>query len=433
MSHLCRDCLTTGDSLAPPEVCEACGSGRLVVHPELNRLTMAHLDCDAFYATVEARDDPSLKGKPVLVGGRHRGVVAACSYEARRFGIHSAMPMSQALKRCPEAVVIPPNMNKYSQVGRQVRDMMRDVTPLVEPLSIDEAFLDLSGTEKVHGGSPAHTLAALVKRIEDEVAITASIGLSYNKFLAKVASDLDKPRGFVVIGQGEAVEFLSAQPVSLLWGVGKQTQKRLADDGIETIGQLRTISEAELVERYGEIGGRFARFSRGEDDRKVETESERKSLSSETTLNQDIADGDALARILWRLTEKVARGLRKEGLAGRTVTLKLKTARFRLITRSQSLADPTRSAEVIYRTAAPLLAREATGTAYRLIGVGVSNYAPLDETPSFDLADPDAGRRGRLEDTVDSLRDKFGADAIGKGRGMAARLMIGDTEQGQES
>jgi DNA polymerase-4 len=308
--------------------------------------------------------------------------------------------------------------------------MMRDVTPLVEPLSIDEAFLDLAGTEKVHGGSPAHTLAALVQRIEDEIHITASIGLSYNKFLAKVASDLDKPRGFAVIGRGEAVDFLSGQPVSLLWGVGKQTQKRLADDGIETIGQLQTIAEAELVERYGEIGSRFARFSRGEDDRRVEPESERKSLSAETTLDKDLTDGDALARILWRLTEKVARGLRKEDLAGRTITLQLKTARFRLITRSQSLADPTRSAEIIYRTAAPLLARETTGTAYRLIGVGVSNYAPLEEAATVDLADPDAERRARLEDSVDSLRDKFGTDAIGKGRGMADKLKNNETKQG---
>ena len=430
MSFLCRDCLTTADSLAPPAACEACGSSRLVVHAELDRLTMAHLDCDAFYATVEARDDPSLAGKPVLVGGRHRGVVAACSYEARRFGIHSAMPMAQALKRCPDAVVIPPNMEKYSRVGRQVRALMQDVTPLVEPLSIDEAFLDLAGTEKVHGGSPAHTLAALARRIEDEIAITASIGLSYNKFLAKVASDLDKPRGFAVIGRGEAVEFLSLQPVGLLWGVGKQTRKRLADDGIETIGQLQTVPEAELVGRYGKIGRRMAEFSRGQDDRRVEPESQRKSLSSETTLDRDIADGEALGRILWRLSDTVARGLRKEGLAGRTVTLKLKTARFRLITRSQSLSDPTRSAEVIYRTAAPLLAREATGAAYRLIGVGVSNYAAPDEAATLDLGDPDAGRRARLEDTVDSLRDRFGADAIGKGRGMAGKLRNSETEQG---
>ncbi|MFP6741901.1 MAG: DNA polymerase IV, partial [Alphaproteobacteria bacterium] len=242
--------------------------------------------------------------------------------------------------------------------------------------------------------------------------------------------DLDKPRGFAVIGRGEAVDFLSGQPVSLLWGVGKQTQKRLADDGIETIGQLQTIAEAELVELYGEIGSRFARFSRGEDDRRVEPESERKSLSAETTLDKDLTDGDALARILWRLTEKVARGLRKEDLAGRTITLKLKTARFRLITRSQSLADPTRSAEIIYRTAAPLLARETTGTAYRLIGVGVSNYAPLEEAATLDLADPDAERRARLEDSVDSLRDKFGTDAIGKGRGMADKLKNNETKQG---
>ena len=411
MPHLCRDCLTGADSLAPPETCPACGSGRLVVHAELDRLAIAHLDCDAFYAAIETRDDPSLAGKPVLVGGRHRGVVAACSYEARRFGIHSAMPMFQALKRCPEAIVIPPDMAKYARVGREVRTLMQETTPLVEPLSIDEAFLDLSGTERVHRGSPAHTLAALVRRIEDEIAITASIGLSYNKFLAK-------PRGFAVIGRGEARQFLAGQPVGLLWGVGRQTRKRLADDGIETIGQLQAVPEAELVERYGKIGGRIAQFSRGEDDREVEPESERKSLSAEITLDADVADGDALARILWRLAEKVARGLRAESLAGRTVTLKLKTARFRLLTRSQSLADPTRSAEVIYRTAAALLEREADGTAYRLIGVGVSNYAALDEAATIDLADPDAGRRARLEDTVDLLRDKFGAGAIGKGRGL---------------
>ena len=418
MPHLCRDCLTSADSLAPPETCPACGSGRLVVHAELDRLAIAHLDCDAFYAAIETRDDPSLAGKPVLVGGRHRGVVAACSYEARRFGIHSAMPMFQALKRCPEAIVIAPDIAKYARVGREVRALMQETTPLVEPLSIDEAFLDLSGTERVHRGSPAHTLAALARRIEDEIAITASIGLSYNKFLAKVASDLDKPRGFAVIGRGEARQFLAGQPVGLLWGVGRRTQKRLADDGIETIGQLQAVPEAELVERYGKIGGRIAQFSRGEDDREVEPESERKSLSAEITLDADVADGDALARILWRLAEKVARGLRAEDLAGRTVTLKLKTARFRLLTRSQSLADPTRSAEVIYRTAAALLEREADGTAYRLIGVGVSNYAALDEAATVDLADPDAGRRARLEDTVDQLRDKFGAGAIGKGRGL---------------
>ena len=421
MPHLCRDCLATAQPLAPPETCPACGSARLVGHSELDALAIAHLDCDAFYAAIETRDDPSLAGKAVLVGGRHRGVVAACSYEARRFGIHSAMPMFEALKRCPDAIVIPPDMGKYVRVGCAVRVLMEAVTPLVEPLSIDEAFLDLSGTEKVHGGSPARTLAALARRIEDEVAITVSVGLSYNKFLAKVASDLDKPRGFAVIGRAEARAFLEPRPVSLLWGVGKQTQKRLRDDGLDTIGRLRAVPEAELVARYGKIGSRIALFARGGDDRAVDPRAPRKSLSAETTLDADLADGEALKTILWRLSEKVARGLKADGLAGRTVTLKLKTAGFRLMTRSRSLADPTQSPEVIFRTAARLLEREADGTAYRLIGVGVAGFAPAAEADPPDLADPDAGRRARIEHAVDRLRDRFGDAAIGKGRGLARR------------
>ena len=388
----------------------------MIGHDELDALTIAHLDCDAFYAAIEVRDDPHLVGKPVLVGGRHRGVVAACSYEARRFGIHSAMPMFQALKRCPEAVVIPPDMKKYSAVGRDVRRLMEGLTPLVEPLSIDEAFLDLSGTEKIHDGSPAHSLAALVLRIKAELGITASIGLSYNKFLAKVASDLDKPDGFAVIGRAEAKTFLAGQPASLIWGVGRQTQRRLHDDGLDSIAALQAVPAAELAARYGAIGKRIAHFVRGEDDRRVDPVSIRKSLSAETTFDRDLSAAEELSPILWRLCEKVARGLRSESIAGRTVTLKLKTAHFRLLTRSLTLPDPTRSAEVIYRAVQPLLVREISGTAYRLIGVGVSGFAPPAEL--FDLADPDASRRAKLEDAVETLRDRFGATVIGKGRGL---------------
>ena len=390
----------------------------MIGHEELDALTIAHLDCDAFYAAIEIRDDPALAGKPVLVGGRHRGVVAACSYAARAFGIHSAMPMFQALKRCPEAVVIPPDMKKYSAVGRDVRRLMEGLTPLVEPLSIDEAFLDLSGTEKILGGSPAHSMAALVLRIKAEIGITASVGLSYNKFLAKVASDLDKPDGFAVIGRRDAKTFLAGQPASLIWGVGRQTLRRLHDAGLDTIAALQAVPEAELAARYGAIGQRIARFVRGEDDRVVDPVSVRKSLSAETTLDRDLSAADALSPVLWRLCEKVARGLRSESLAGRTVTLKLKTARFRLLTRSRTLPDPTRSAEVIYRAVRPLLLREIRGTAYRLIGVGVSGFAPEAEAGLFDLADPDAPRRARLEDAVETLRDRFGPRVIGKGRSL---------------
>ena len=416
MPYLCRDCLASAPQPTGP--CTGCGSVRGISHDELDDLTIAHLDCDAFFASVEIRDNPELRGKPVLVGGRRRGVVAACSYEARRFGIHSAMPMFQALKRCPEAVVIPPDMAKYTAVGRAVRRLMGELTPLVEPLSIDEAFLDLSGTEKIHGGSPARTLAALCLRITAELGITASIGLSYNKFLAKVASDLDKPDGFAVIGRAEARGFLAGRPASLLWGVGRVMQKRLHGDGLDSIAALQAVPEAELAARYGAIGARIARFVRGEDDRPVDPAGARKSLSAETTLESDLSSAGDLSAVLWRLCEKLARGLAAESLAGRTVTLKLKTARFRLLTRRHGLADPTRSAETIYRAAQTLLLRETKGTAYRLIGVGVSGFAPLAAAAAFDLADPDAPRRARLEDAVETLRERFGPKVIGKGRGL---------------
>src|SRR5215467_1157509 len=270
LTTLCRDCGAFTEVRARATRCAVCGSPRLVVHDELTDLGIAHLDCDAFYATVEKRDNPDLRDKPVLVGGSHRGVVMAACYIARISGVRSAMPMFQARQLCPQAVVVPPDMAKYQPVGEQVRRLMLATTPLVEPLSIDEAFLDLTGTERLHQSCPARTLAMLARRIESEIGITVSIGLSYNKFLAKVASDLDKPRGFAAIGRGEATTFLASKPVGLIWGVGRALAARLAQDGIATIGQLQTESERDLVRRYGAIGHRFARFARGEDDRRVE-------------------------------------------------------------------------------------------------------------------------------------------------------------------
>ena len=233
---LCRDC--GHRPLGSTGTCPACGSARVLRHAELHDLTIAHLDCDAFYAAIEKRDRPELRDRPVIVGGRHRGVVAACCYIARTYGVRSAMPMFKALRACPEAEVIKPDMKKYTAVGREVRAMMLDCTPLVEPLSIDEAFMDLSGTESLHRASPAATLAVLARRVEEALSITVSIGLSYNKFLAKIASDLDKPRGFAVIGRAEARAFLADKPVGLLWGVGAAMQRRLAQDGITRIGEL---------------------------------------------------------------------------------------------------------------------------------------------------------------------------------------------------
>ena len=414
---LCRDC---GAEL-PAGIagrCPGCGSPRLARHAELRDLAIAHIDCDAFYASVEKRDDPSLRDKPVIVGGGRRGVVSACCYVARLYGVRSAMPMFKALAACPEAVVIPPNMKKYAAVGREVRALMEETTPLVEAISIDEAFLDLSGTERLHGGSPARTLARLVKRIETEIGVTASIGLSYNKFLAKIASDLDKPRGFAVIGRREAVAFLDQKPVSIIWGVGAALQKKLAEDGLTRVGQLRETDPAVLVARYGSIGERLSRFSRGEDGRSVTPHAPTKSVSGETTFDTDIASREALERALWPLCETVSRRLKEGGHAGRTVTLKLKTADFKTRTRARRLPSPTQLADRLYRAGVELLAEEADGTKFRLIGIGLSDLTdPCDADPP-DLLDPGLARRAKVEKAMDAVRGKLGAGAILKGRGL---------------
>lgn len=420
MTRLCRDCAANAP-VEGADRCPFCGSLRLLVHPEIETLAIAHIDCDAFYATIEKRDDPSIRGRPVIVGGGRRGVVSAACYIARLNGVHSAMPMFKALAACPDAVVIRPDMKKYAAAGRQVRDLMIEVTPMVEPISIDEAFLDLGGTQRLHGASPAQTLIRLAARIEADIGVTASVGLSYNKFLAKVASDLDKPRGFAIIGQAEARAFLAAQPVGIIWGVGKALRARLAKDGITTVGQLQTMDEEDLVARYGSIGRRLARFSRGRDDRRVTPGGEAKSISAETTFDRDIAHVRPLQQRLWPLCEKVSARLKKVELAGRTLTLKLKSDRFRQITRSRQLSAPSQLAEVIYRTALPLLEAECNGTAYRLIGVGLSDLRPAWEADPADLLDPDAAKRAQVERTIDTVRAKLGDDAIAKGRGLRPR------------
>ncbi|NQW11866.1 MAG: DNA polymerase IV [Alphaproteobacteria bacterium] len=422
---LCRECFTwrdtsTGES---DNRCPCCGSHRLVRHPELSHLSIAHLDCDAFYASVEKRDDPALLDKPVIIGGGHRGVVSAACYVARVYGVHSAMPMFKALAACPHAVVIKPNMKKYAAVGAEIREMMRAVTPLVEPLSIDEAFMDLRGTERLHHAPPAETLARLAKRVEDTLGVTVSIGLSYNKFLAKVSSDLDKPRGYHVIGETEAVTFLAQQPVSILWGVGKALRRKLVADGLRTVGDLQGVEERELIRRYGVIGQRLARFSHGRDSRNVETGSAVKSVSNETTFDTDITAIDALRPYLWRLSEEVSGRLKRKGIAGATVTLKLKTKEFRLLSRQQHLGAPTQLADRIYRTADALLAGEVTGRAFRLIGVGVSDLGDASHADPQDLAEPDFEQRRKIETAIDMVRAKLGEAAITKGRGLRAGRM----------
>jgi len=410
---LCRDCFSARES--HERRCRSCGSPRILAHEELGDLSIAHIDCDAFYAAVEKRDNPELVDKPVIIGGGKRGVVSTACYIARINGVRSAMPMFQALEACPHAVVIKPDMEKYVRVGREVRERMLALTPLVEPLSIDEAFLDLSGTERLHGAPPAVILARFARAVEQEIGITVSVGLSYCKFLAKVASDLDKPRGFSVIGRQEAQTFLATRPVTTIWGVGKAFAATLAQDGIRTIGQLQKMERGDLMRRYGTMGDRLYRLSRGEDTRRVEPHGEAKSVSSETTFNRDIASYEDLVPILRTQSERVSARLKKAGIAGFTVVLKLKTADFRIRTRNRQLSDPTRLADRIFHTGLDLLKREVDGTSFRLLGIGVSDLTDASRADPPDLVDDTARRRALAESAIDRLRDKFGKMAVETG------------------
>jgi DNA polymerase-4 len=406
----CRDCL----SVAKPtsKRCGNCGGPRILRHRELHKLAIAHLDCDAFYAAVEKRDNPELIDRAVIIGGGRRGVVSTACYVARIRGVHSAMPMFKALKACPDAVVIRPDFAKYTKVSAQIRELMQTLTPLVEPISIDEAFMDMAGTDRLHGASPARSLARLQKRIEDDVGITVSIGLSFNKFLAKIASDHDKPRGFSVIGRAEATTFLADQPVGLIWGVGQAMQTRLARDGIHRISTLQNMDEAELIRRYGSIGGRLFHLSRAEDRRTVKARVGAKSISAERTFAEDISDNHELMARLRSLCEGVARRLKRANLAGLTVTLKLRTDSFASRTRSRQLADPTQLADRIFQTSADMLARETDGTRFRLIGVGISEFTDPKLADPDDLVDRQAGKRARAEAAMDVIRGKFGDRSV---------------------
>jgi DNA polymerase-4 len=408
----CRDCLA--ESADTPR-CKACGSPRLVRHPEIDTLAVAHVDCDAFYATIEKRDDPSLADKPLIVGGATRGVVSTACYIARTFGVHSAMPMFKAKRLCPHATVIRPNMAKYVEVARQVRALMRNLTPLVEPVSIDEAFLDLTGTERLHGRSAARSLAEFSAQVERKIGITVSIGLSYNKFLAKIASDLDKPRGFAVLGRADAPGFLAGKPVSLIFGIGRVAQERLARDGYRTIADLQKAEERDLMRLYGVEGQRLSRLARGIDHRKVVPDRDAKSISAEITFDTDIGALRPLEKILWELSEKVSARLKAKAISGSTVTLKLKTADFQIRTRARSLSDPTQLARRIFDCGRELLARETDGTKFRLIGIGVSGLQSSQAADPGNLLDPDSRKTASSEYALDTLRAKFGRKAVIRG------------------
>jgi len=410
----CRDCL--GGFAGAYRECPKCRSVRVVSHPNLFDLTVAHIDCDAFYASIEKRDNPSLLALPVIVGGGKRGVVSTCCYMARTYGVRSVMPMFKALKLCLDAVVVKPRMDVYVSEGRRIREMMRALTPLVEPVSIDEAYLDLSGTEKLHGAPPAISMMRLQKTIESEMNLTVSVGLASNKFLAKTASEADKPRGFFALSIDEAPEYLADKSVRIIGGVGAQFEKKLNGDGIRTVADLQKIDIKTLVKRYGETGLWLHNCSFGRHDRKVDPDGERKTISSETTFNEDISDPRTLEDILWRQCQRVADRAKASGAEGRVVTLKLKTDSFKSFTRRVSLAEATQLAQVIFRTSKPMLHREANGTRFRLLGVGISELADA-RADGADLADPKALKRAKAERASDKAREKFGDAAVMTGRG----------------
>ena len=416
MPALCRDCLTTFDAGAR---CPACRSPRVTRHPELFTLSIAHMDCDAFFASVEKRDNPDLADKPVIVGGGRRGVVSTCCYLARIKGVRSAMPMFQALKLCPEAVVVRPRFSAYVEASRAIRAMMDALTPAIQPLSLDEAFMDMTGTERLHGAPPAVMLAGLTRRMQTELGLTGSIGLSHNKFLAKLASDLDKPRGFSVIGREETVAFLAPKPVRMIWGVGAAGQEALEGAGIRTFADLARWDRKDLGRRFGQMGDRLWHLARGEDHRSVSAHEPVKGLSNETTFHEDTSDADILDGHIWRMAEKVASRAKAQGLAGRVVALKLKRANHTLISKRQSLRHPTQVADTIYRIARGLFDQVSDPGPFRLLGVGISELGPESEADrEGDLLDPGAARREKAERAADAIKARFGEDAIVKGRAL---------------
>jgi len=388
---LCRACLSVTSEAPEPKPaasCPDCGLPTLLAHSELFDLDLAHVDCDAFYASVEKRDQPELRDKPLIVGhAGGRGVVTTACYIARQFGPRSAMPMYKAMELCPDAVVIPPNMAKYREVSRQIRTLMTALTPMIEPISLDEAYLDLSPEHRLGKRPAAVELAELAKAVKTDVGITISIGLAANKFLAKLASDMQKPRGFSVIGRLEARSVLAPMSVKRIHGVGPATARMLEASGIHQIRQLQAMSEFELSTRFGKFGRRLAAYVQGNDPRVVMPSRETKSVSAETTFRQDKSVPSDLIDALLPLCERVSEALHKKGLAGGTVVLKLKTADFKTITRNRRAAVPTQKADVLASHASLLVRDIADGRYFRLIGIGVTDLTPAAQADPPDLFD----------------------------------------------
>ena len=416
MPSLCRKCFNTFNEEGR---CPRCSSPLVVSHSELFDLNIAHMDCDAFYASVEKRDNPDLADKPVIIGGGRRGVVSTACYIARIRGVKSAMPMFKALEKCPDAVVIRPRMKIYAEISQQIRAMMNDITPLVEPLSLDEAFMDMSGTHKLHGAPPAVMLAKLMDRISDNLGLTGSIGLSHNKFLAKIASDLNKPNGYSIIGEAETSSFLKDKSIRLIWGVGASTQKSLEKSGIRTFLDLLRWDRKDLVSKFGSMGDRLWFLARGQDARVVSNSDRIKSISNETTLNENTSNIRVLEGHLWRLCEKVSSRAKLKGLAGTIMILKLKSANHKIITRRLTLRDPTYLADVLFRSTYPLMEAAIGNGPFRLVGAGLSGLCLSSQAEREpELLDDGALNRIKVERVTDEIREKFGDEAMIKGRSL---------------
>ena len=416
MPSLCRKCFNTFNDAVR---CPRCSSPLVVSHTELFDLNIAHMDCDAFYASVEKRDNPDLADKPVIIGGGRRGVVSTACYIARIRGVKSAMPMFKALEKCPDAVVIRPRMKIYAEISQQIKAMMNDITPLVEPLSLDEAFMDLSGTHKLHGAPPAVMLAKLMDRISSNLGLTGSIGLSHNKFLAKIASDLNKPNGYSIIGEAETSSFLQDKPIRLIWGVGASMQKSLEKSGIRTFSDLLRWDRKDLVSKFGSMGDRLWFLARGQDARVVSNSDQIKSISNETTLNENTDDLRVLEGHLWRLCEKVSSRAKSKRLAGTIMILKLKSSNHKIITRRVTLRDPTDLADVLFRSTYPLMEAAIGNGPFRLVGAGLSGLclaSQVEREP--ELLDDGALNRIKVERVTDEIREKFGDEAMIKGRSL---------------
>ena len=419
MKSLCRDCLWSSAEIVTR--CEACLSRRLIAHEELDQLTIAHLDCDAFYASVEKRDRPELRDKPVIVGGGKRGVVSTACYVARQYGVGSAMPMFKALKACPEAVVIKPDFRKYVHESERILGTLARLTPLIQTLSLDEAWVDLSGTERLNGGPPVWQLVRAQNEIERETGLTVSIGLAPNRFLAKIASELDKPRGFSVIGS-DAQALLAPKSVKVLPGVGPVFLKTLQSDGYATVGDLAAADPRDLIKRYGETGFRLHELSHGRDARTVNPERDRKGMSAETTFNEDLTSAADLEAELWPLCEKLASKARRDGVASRVIVLKLRRTDFKIVTRRISLPEPVQTARALFAAARELMAPEL-GRPYRLIGIGMAEVVDSVDTPA--LFETTETRTLRTETAIDALRAKFGQGAVIAGRALPGKTPAG--------